>query len=427
MGPLCHAPMATRDPLAPDVKSWSPFSVALAIGLAAQILFTIGLGRPSTLVFDETHYVPAARHMLLLDQPWNIEHPLFGKALIALGMRLYGDNAIGWRALSTLAGSATVMGMFAIAWLLTGRMRTAIVTAVLVVLNLTVFIQARIAMLDGFMAAFIVTGLAALLWAMRAPPERVKERWVFGAALLGVAVGTKWAAIPYVALAGLAFLIAKWREPRRLWPEMSAFTGLATLGLVSIAVYLATFAPAFFYETRWMTFGSLIPHQFVMLEQQRQVLPSHPYQSQWWTWGLMIRPIWYLYENVDGAQRGILLVGNPAILWGGLVAAAALMVLGAVRRSAVLLVPPLLWLFSWLIWAIIPKSLGFFYYYYCSTIFLPLVIAVAFQALQRRAAWDLWFLAFAAGLFVYFYPIIAATALPDPQSFQNWMWLDTWP
>lgn len=426
MARLCRPPMATRDPLAPAPQSWSPFSVALAIGLAAQILFTYGLGRPSTLVFDETHYVPAARHMLLLDQPWNIEHPLFGKALIALGMRLYGDNAIGWRALSTLAGSATVMGMFAIAWLLTGRMRTAIVTALLVILNLTVFIQARIAMLDGFMAAFVVTGLAALLWAMRAPPERVKERWVFGAALLGLAVGTKWAAIPYVALAGLAFLVAKLRAPR-LWPELTAFAGLAMLGLVSVGVYLATFAPAFFYDTGWMTFGSLIPHQFVMLEQQRQVLPSHPYQSDWWSWGLMIRPIWYLYENVDGAQRGILLLGNPAILWGGLVAAAALLVLGAARRSAVLLAPPVLWLFSWLIWAAIPKSLGFFYYYYLSTIFLPLVIALAFQALQRGTALDAWFVAFAAGLFVYFYPIIAATALPDPQAFQNWMWLKTWP
>ena len=267
---------------------------------------------------------------------------------------------------------------------------------------------------------------------MRAPPERVTERWVFGAALLGLAVGTKWTAIPYVGAAGLAFLVAKSTTrraagPDALWPGLGWLTGLQILGGVSIAVYFATFAPAFFYETGWMTFGSLVPHQFVMLEQQRQVLPSHPYQSSWWTWGLMIRPIWYLYENVDGAQRGILLLGNPAILWGGLVAATALTVIGVIRRSAVLLAPPALWLFSWAIWAVIPKSLGFFYYYYLSTIFLPLVLAVAFQALQRRGNWDAWFTAFCAGLFVYFYPIIAATALPDPQSFQNWMWLSTWP
>ena len=418
--------MATRDPLAPERTGWSPFSVGLAITLAAQILFTVGLGRPTTLVFDETHYVPAARHMLLLDQPWNIEHPLFGKSLIALGMRIYGDNAIGWRALSTLAGSATVAGMFAIGWLLTGRLRTAVFTAVFVLLNLTVFIQARIAMLDGFMAAFIVTGLACLLWAMRAPPERVKERWVFGAILLGLAVGTKWAAIPYVAAAGLAFLVVKSSRPM-LWPGMSWFAGLAILGLVSLAAYFVTFAPAFFYESGWMTLGHLIPHQFVMLEQQRQVLPPHPYQSQWWSWGLMIRPIWYLYENVDGAQRGILLVGNPAILWGGIVAALALLVTGIVRRSGVLLAPPLLWLFSWGIWAVIPKSLGFFYYYYLSTIFLGLVLAVAFQALQGRSRADIWFAALAAGLFAYFYPIIAALALPGPQSFQDWMWFSTWP
>ena len=418
--------MASRDPLAPEQMVWSPFSAALALGLLAQLLFTIGLGRPSTLVFDETHYVPAARHLLLLDQPWNIEHPLFGKALIALGMRIYGDNAIGWRALSTLAGSATVMGMFAIAWLLTGRMRTAVFTALFVLLNFTVFIQARIAMLDGFMAALVVTGLACLLWAMRAPPERVKERWVFGAALLGLAVGTKWLVIPYVAAVAVAFLVAKLRDGR-LWPGMGWFAGLAILGTVSVAVYFATFLPAFFYETGWMTIDNLIPHQFVMLEQQRQVLPKHPYQSDWWTWGLMIRPIWYLYEPVDGAQRGILLLGNPAILWTGIIAALALVGEGLARRSAMLLAPPLLWGFSWLIWAVIPKSLGFFYYYYLSSIFLGLVLAVAFQTYQGRSRWDAWFLALCAGLFAYFYPILAATPLAGPQSFQHWMWFSTWP
>ena len=43
----------------------------------------------------------------------------------------------------------------------------------------------------------------------------------------------------------------------------------------------------------------LIPHQLVIYEQQTQPLARHPYQSEWWQWPLIGRPIWYLYEKVD--------------------------------------------------------------------------------------------------------------------------------
>ena len=65
-----------------------PYRAAAIIGLAAQILFTLRLATPHKLVFDEVHYVPAARVLLQLQGPVNIEHPLLGKELIALGITL---------------------------------------------------------------------------------------------------------------------------------------------------------------------------------------------------------------------------------------------------------------------------------------------------------------------------------------------------
>ena len=41
-----------------------PAIVALLIALAAQLLFSVNLTRPTKLVFDEVHYVPAARTLL---------------------------------------------------------------------------------------------------------------------------------------------------------------------------------------------------------------------------------------------------------------------------------------------------------------------------------------------------------------------------
>ena len=75
-----------------------PLLPALLIGTLAQGLFSWRLTTPRTLMFDEIHYVPAARTLLALSHPVNVEHPLLGKALIATGIALFSDTALGWRA-----------------------------------------------------------------------------------------------------------------------------------------------------------------------------------------------------------------------------------------------------------------------------------------------------------------------------------------
>jgi dolichyl-phosphate-mannose--protein O-mannosyl transferase len=407
-----------------------PGRVALAIAVVAQALFLFRLSMPHSLVFDEVHYVPAARALLALSGPVNTEHPLAGKELIALGMALFGDNSFGWRVASTLAGTATVLGTYSIAWLIWGRVRTAAIAAVIVLLNITVFVQARIAMLDGFMAAFVVTGYACLLWSMRAE-TRAKAwwRWLAGAALLGLATATKWLAAPYIAFAGLALIAARLGGGRRLGTGLATIPALASLGAVSIGAYFLTFAPTFFYAAEPMTLPGLLPFQRLMYAQQTQVLPPHPYQSVWWTWPLMIRPIWYLYERADDAQRGILMIGNPAVLWGGLIAVAACLWGGWRDGDRRRLAVAGLWIFSLGLWALIPKSLGFFYYYHLSSIWLALPIAAALDrhAVGRWRGWDEAYLALVLGLFIYFFPIISALPLAGPGSFRHWMWFPTWP
>lgn len=419
-----------------------PFLVAILIGLVAEMLFLWGVATPHMLVFDEIHYVPAARALLALQVPMNTEHPLVGKEFIAAGIALFGDNSFGWRFFSTLAGAAAVTGVFAILWLLFRRIRPAVLGAAFALLNFTIYVEARIAMLDGFLAAFTVLAVAAMLWAMDAPPGRVWPRWVLAGVLFGLAVGSKWLALPYLAFAGLAFLIVRWRDARAAkrplsailsgkdqphWAGLPAIPALAVLGAVAAAAYFLTFLPAFFYHDDPMTLARLLPFQATMYAQQTQVLPHHTYQSDWWTWPLMIRPIWYLYEHTDGAMRGVLMLGNPAILWGGL--AAVLACLWAGRRDGRVLTAGLLWVAAYLPWVIIPKSLGFFYYYYVPSIALPIALAAAWDrhATGKLKYWDEGFLVMAFGLSVYFFPILSASPLANDQAFQRWMWFSTWP
>jgi dolichyl-phosphate-mannose-protein mannosyltransferase len=420
-----------------------PWTVALLVGIAAQLLFTLHIDQPSRILFDEVHYVPAAQALLNLEGPRNVEHPLLGKELIAAGIALLGDNPFGWRVMPSLAGTATVLGVFAFLWLLMGSMRAALVGAALAMLNQTLFIQARTAMLDVFFGAFLVWALAVLTWAMHGTPAQVRRRWIGGAVLLGLATAVKWSGIPYVALAALALLVIRLRDARLAkkpraaalsgkdqphWPGLATLPALLLLGGVSIPVYLLTFLPAFFYAQSPLTLPGLFAQQWEMYGLQTQVLKSHTYQSDWWSWPLMIRPIWYFYEWDMGAQRGVLLIGNPLIMWGGLLAVLACYWAWLRDRAIKPLAMALLWTASLAIYVVIPKSLGFYYYYHVSGIFLCMALPVAFHHFDRgrNRGVEEWFTAASLLVFGYFYPILSAAPLATTDGFNHWMWFPSW-
>lgn len=391
----------------------TPLQMALLLALVAQALFVVALGRPDMMMFDETHYVPAARATFGMLQPTNVEHPLFAKWLIGLSMTLFGDSAAGWRALSTAMGTVTILAVYSIALALFGGVRTAATAALLALLNQLVYVQARIAMLDIYMGAFLLTAAALIL-------HKRQPGWLIVAGLcLGLAVGSKWAAIPHVAAILILFAVAHRREGARAVGEAFA------IGLASLAAYFATFLPALLYAREPLTLAGLIPYQSFIYAQQTQALAPHTYMSDWWDWPLITRPIWYLYEPVDGVMRGVLLIGNPAIMWGGLIAVVACLW----ARERTLLLVAGLYLFSMALWIVIPKKIGFYYYYYLPAIFLCLALAGAFHRYCREGrarAIPAVFLAVSVALFVYFFPILSAAALPNDQAFLEWMWFESW-
>ena len=164
-----------------------------------------------------------------------------------------------------------------------------------------------------------------------------------------------------------------------------------------------------------------------MLDLQQQVLKPHPYQSVWWQWVANLRPIWYLYEFTDGAQRGVLLLGNPltsllglpALLWCGC---------AAIRRDRAALAVLLLYTISLVFWMVAAKPIQFYYHYLLPHGFLLAALALALDTLWRRG-WRKTALAplFASiALFAWFFPILSAAPLAGERSFEWWMWLSSW-
>ncbi len=419
----------------------------VVMGLSA-VLFGFRLEQPADINFDEFHYVKNARWLLERSTFDNPEHPMVGKIGMALGMHIWGDNPIGWRIGSVVMGVVTVGSLY---WLGLGLFRStavAVLTAVFAMLSQTLFVQARIGMLDVYLAGFFFAGLAAFVHAAD-PARRLTTLWlVFAGVMFGLAFASKWSAIPYAVFAGVVFVGAKlaamWRErdpliavappAPGLWPHVSLVFGGLAFTLPALAVYFATFWPTTTFETNAVRFGDIFyEHQLYMLERQTKPLKSHPYESEWWAWPLMFEPMWYFHREIDGVQRGVFYIGNPMIYWGGLVAVLYCLIEGLRRRVGPLFAVGALYVLTYGIWAVLPKQIGFLFYYLIPSLTLCLALSAMLVDLYGRMRPSAWRVAIpmavlgvSLGLFVYFYPLISAMPLADSTSYQTWMWFNSW-
>ena len=267
-----------------------PIGWTAAIALVFLGLCLVRLTIPAWPYFDEVHYVPAARVLLQFSHLANPEHPPLGKELIALGIWLFGDGPLGWRVFPVLLG---VLGFFAAMralWFASLSRFAAIAFGLLLATAFPLFVHARIAMLDGIMAGFVLVAVWMCAGAVR-ENETARWRLAIAGAALGCAMATKWNAVPLAVLPGLAFLAVRARSAgwslltARRGPPIGGMTlveAAVWLGALPLAVYALTFAPYAFLDEGAVAPTGLIDLQRRMLSLQEIVVRPHTYQSVWY-------------------------------------------------------------------------------------------------------------------------------------------------
>ncbi len=425
---MASTPRPERDPL----------RLQALIALAFTAIAAWHLGVPAKPYFDEIHYVPAARALLALRLA-NAEHPLVGKEAIAGAMLLLGDHPWVWRLPSLAAGGIGLFAFGRALWWASARRFAALAAMVLLASDFAWFVQSRIAMLDMVMAGLTMVALWHVAAAVARPAQARLALAAAGVAL-GLALGAKWSMAPVAMALGAGFFAVRWHAAgRRVLgasraapiPGITLAEAAWWLGTVPLLTYGATFTPAFFYHDRPVSPLQLGPWHHTMLQLQASVVQHHPYQTQWWQWVIDQRGIWYLYEVVDGAQRGIMLIGNPLTMVAGLPALGWCLWAGILRRRADALALAALYLATLGLWVVAAKPVQFYYHYLLPGTFLMGCLALALDEIRAaRRTWS-WAapitLAMALGLFVQFYPILSAAPLSHGKaSFEQWMWLASW-
>src|SRR6516165_6067822 len=254
----------------PDDRPWGWLGPLLVTAFGAFLRFN-RLQVPRALIFDETYYAKDAwsvlNHGVELNLVGNanaiiqtghtnifapcngtascgeyVVQPEVGKLLIAAGEWIFGLNSFGWRFASALFGSLAILLMCRIARRLTRSTLLGCVAGLLMALDGLEFVLSRTGILDIFLMFFVLAafgcvlidrdvsraalaGRVAVLPAgeLQGPGPRLGiRRWRVAAGIfLGLAVGTKWDAVWYIA--GLGALTIAWDIGARRAAGLRAF------------------------------------------------------------------------------------------------------------------------------------------------------------------------------------------------------------
>jgi dolichyl-phosphate-mannose--protein O-mannosyl transferase len=288
-------------------------------------------------------------------------------------------------------------------------------------LNFWIYVHARIAMLDMFMVTFL---LLAFYYFLKYKLEvKSKINFYLSSLFWGLAVAIKWSAV-FIYLPFFIILLIENHTKENL-------IDLFLFGLFSVYIYFVTFFPYMLVSGNFkMSFSQIfLSTPFVMLKLQESVPANHPYQSAWYTWPFMIRPIWFEFIRDPNSPffKGVVLLGNPMQMLMGLVSVLGLAItfkkINGIAKSALIL-----FLFSWLVWAIAPRKLSFFYYFFPSAIFYSFLIPMFLKVMlaDKKFKISLGIITFLSLiLFIYFFPIISGEeALEATRT--KWHWLQSW-
>ncbi|MBV8926694.1 MAG: phospholipid carrier-dependent glycosyltransferase [Bradyrhizobium sp.] len=428
-------------PQSPSVRSSAGRNglICVILFLAAHAALLIGIATPDKFVFDEVHYVPAARQMLepVMSSPvLNPMHPPLAKQIIAFSIHMLGDNPLGWRYPGTLFGAFAIVAIYLCGLALFASRSAAVAAALIAFFNQMLFVMARTAMLDIFALTFTLFGIAAFLFGFRR--SRPQRCFALAGLAFGCSAACKWSGLFPLATSILIVAVIRlmqgwrtqfadaresdWYRPD-LWRDARAYHFAICFVLLPAVGYLASFVALY----------GLAPAE--VIEAQRRIfadntttaIAGHTYMSSWPSWPLLVRPVWFLFEDLgNGSIAAVVFLGNPVVLWSALLALLmALRDFVAARRCDAFLVLAF-YLGPYLAWALLPRALGFIYYYLPSATIASLALVYALRR-ERVPHWLLWaFVGLAAAGFAAMLPISAAFVGTSMATFNRLMVFQNW-
>jgi dolichyl-phosphate-mannose--protein O-mannosyl transferase len=408
------------------LRAW-PIAAILTFALSIRLW---RLSLPTGYIFDEVYYAKNANSLLSsaveLDAQGQAEfvvHPPFGKWLIAIGIRFFGNEEFGWRFASAIFGTLSILLIYLIVKKLFNSEFLSITAALLMAFDGLNLVMSRVALLDIFLMFFILLSIYFLI---------TNNLWLSGSAI-GLAISIKWSAAFLIPLVILFVVVYNKVTFRNLYKVVSQFT------LLPISIYFASWSGWIFSSQGWArqsesnVFASLWNYHLQILDFHQGLDDKHAYQANPWSWLVLGRPTSFYYESPSdcGAEKcaqEILAIGTPLLWWISIFAVAitfGFLVTKLERAAAIILLG---FVGTYLPWFFIQSRTTFYFYSISILPFLILALIYCFNQLLNIANYKKYIISFVilvAINFIYFLPIYLGISIPYSQWLSR-MWFESW-
>ncbi|CAM3588070.1 dolichyl-phosphate-mannose--protein mannosyltransferase [Isoptericola cucumis] len=379
-------------------RFWGWFGT-LVVTLVAAAARLWQLGQPQTLVFDETYYVKDAFTLgelgfegqwpkepnpafesgdvfTFLEKASYVVHPPVGKWMIWLGMEAGGGatSAFAWRLASAVVGILAVFLLVRIARRLFSSSLMGVLAGLLLAVDGEAIVHSRVALLDQFLMLWVLVAFGCLVMDREQARRRLAARvgsildaggtvarygprlgfrwWRLAAGVsLGLACGTKWSGLWFVAVFGILTVlwdlaarraagVGRWWEDSLVVDAVPAFVTIVPTALVVyVASWWSWFTHQGAYLRQWAAdnpgagvtwlpdpLRSLVEYHRQMWDFHTGLSSEHGYAAHPLGWIVQWRPTSFFWEKdapgtggcpadaADACARAVTSLGNP-LLW----------------------------------------------------------------------------------------------------------------
>ena len=430
-------------------------AIGIILGLSIVTHF-IFFGLPKETVFDEVHFGKFVSAYFSHEYYFDI-HPPLGKLLIAgagrivnfspefdfgqIGEKYNNNKYTALRLLPTLAGTLLPLVIYLLCLEIGFKRRTAFLAGLLIIFENSILVQSRFILMDAFLILF---GFTALFFYFKFQNKNRSHYLLLAGTFSALSFSIKWTGMAFLGIIILLELLRVLRDIKinknKTFESTAVFSAGKYLVLVihfslltksgtGDAFMTPTFQASLIGNSNQgnTSVGHInILNKFLELNEQmyisnQSLTATHSYSSKWYTWPLMIRPIYYW---VSGNAK-IYLLGNPIIWWLSTMAVIHTIIYsffhGSRDKTSNLLLG--MYLASFLPFILIGRVM-FLYHYMSALIFA--IMLLAYNISQSNNKWVYSTLIVVSIItFIYFAPLTYGLPI-TPNHQAGRIWLTSW-